>query len=283
MTWERYAGEDTGLEWRILKGRNFTPRFYCDDPTVGAAIAIYATKPPVCHLILIPRVQYLGQPIDWDISPSGSATSTINTYTINWGGATDDGNISGAAWSGAKTGDIIYNAVGTYAVEAYVTDVLSQQSQHVKMTVEVVEPVERVYIATPDAGVYVSDNGADPAASNTGLSGDQLKIRSLRLHPAYADLPAVQQHVWICTADGVSYSTNGGTAWSNISQATLGTPENAAGDSPAPATADLDQIDLAFDPDDPRTIYLLRTTATRAWRYMSTDYGATWTNEQVGV
>ena len=63
-------------------------------------------------------------------------------------------------------------------------------------------------------------------------------------------------------ADGISYSTNGGVNWANISKATLGTPENAAGDDPAPVTADLDQIDLSFDPQDSRRLYLLRTTAS---------------------
>lgn len=283
--WDRWRGAgETGIEGEIWSGRVFTPRFYCDDPTVGAAIAIYATKPPVCHLILTPRVQYLGQAIAWDISNSRSATSTISTYDIDWGGATDIGDISGALWTGDKDGSVVYDALGTYTVEAFVTDVLSKESQHVFITVEIVEPVKRLYIGTVDAGVFVSDNSGTPAASNSGLSGDDLKLRAIRLHPAYAELPAAQQHVWIVTKTGLAYSVDGAATWTKITEATLGTPANTAGDDPAPATGDLDQIDIAFDPQDERRIYLLRTWASpkRAWIYFSEDYGVSWENYQIG-
>ena len=280
-TWDRYTESPTGLEGEIWSGRIFSARYYCDDPTVGLS---YVVKPPVCHLILTPRVQTLGQAVAWDISPSGSATSTISTYTIDFGGG-GVSNITGATWAGAKTGSVTYNATGVYTINAFVTDLLGAESQHCISTVEIVEPDERVYIGTTDLGVFVSDNGSTPAASNTGLSGDQLKLRSLRVHPAYADLESDQQHVWIATKDGVSHSTDGGSNWSNISKATLGTPVNTAADSPAPASADLDQIDLAFDPQDSRRVYLLRVTTTprRAWLYMSDDYGVSWSNTQVGI
>src|SRR3990172_171099 len=270
MSWERYTEGPTGIEGEIWSGRAFTPRYYCDDPTVGLS---YVVKPPVCHLILTPRVQTLGQAIAWDISPSGSATSTISTYSINFGGG-GVSNITGASWAGAKTGSVTYNATGVYTINPFVTDLLGAESQHCISTVEIVEPDERVYIGTTDLGVFVSDNGSTPAARNTGLSGDQLKLRALRVHPAYADLAGNQQHVWIATKDRVSYSTDGAATWANISKATLGTPVNTAEDSPAPATADLDQIDLAFDPQDSRRIYLLRVTTTprRAWLYMSDNY-----------
>ena len=282
-TWDRYTESPTGLQGEIWSGRAFTPRYYCDDPTVGLS---YVVKPPVCHLILTPRVQTLGQAIAWDISGSGSATSTISTFSIDWGGDTDIGDLSGELWaSDPKTGNVVYDDLGTYAVQAFVVDLLSTKSQICISTVEIVEPDERVYAGTTDLGVFVSDNGSTPAASNTGLSGDQLKLRSLRVHPAYADLESDQQHVWIATKDGVSYSTDGGSNWSNISKATLGTPVNTAADSPAPASADLDQIDLAFDPQDSRRVYLLRVTTTprRAWLYMSDDYGVSWSNTQVGI
>src|SRR5688572_23319147 len=97
-TWDRYTESPTGIEGEIWSGKVFRPRFFCDDPTVGASIAIYSTKPPVCHLQLTPRVQTLGQGIAWDISASGSTTSTISTYTINFGGG-GVSNISGASWA----------------------------------------------------------------------------------------------------------------------------------------------------------------------------------------
>ena len=283
MSWERYTESPTGLEGEIWSGRIFSARYFCDED-VGSPISLYTNKPPVCHLILTPRVQYLGSAISWDISPSGSATSTISTYTIDFGGG-GVSNITGAAWAGAKTGSVTYNAVGVYTINAFVTDLLGTKSQICISTVEIVEPDERVYIGTTGLGVSVSDNGSTPAASNTGLSGDQLKLRALRVHPAYADLASNQQHVWIATKDGMSYSTDGAAMWANISKATLGDPNNTAGDSPAPVTADLDQIDLCFCPQDPRRVYLLRATTTpkRTWLYMSDDYGASWENTQVNI
>ena len=285
MSWERYTESPTGIEGEIFSGRIFRSRFYCDDPDIGT-IGIYVAKHPVCHLQLAPRVQLLGQPVAWDIGESRSATSTILDFDIDWGGSTDIGNLSGELWaSDPLSGNVVYNATGVYTINGSVADLLGAESQHCISTVEIVEPDERVYIGTTDLGVFVSDNGSTPAASNTGLSGDQLKLRALRVHPAYADLASNQQHVWIATKDGASYSTDGGSNWSNISKATLGTPVNTAADSPAPASADLDQIDLAFDPQDSRRIYLLRVTTSpeRAWLYMSDDYGVSWSNLQVGV
>ena len=282
MAWERYSQSPTGWEGEVWSGSVFTPRFFCCNNDI-----VYATKPPVCHLSLIPRVQYLGQPIAWNISNSYSPTDTVDLFYIDWGGATDIGDLSGEDFNVDPTsGNVVYDDLGTYTVEAYVKDVLTTESQHVFITVEIVLPEERVYIPTTDLGVFISISGATPVASNTGLSGDQLKLRSLRVHPAYADLAGSQQHVWLATKDGVSYSTDGGATWANITKATLGTPVNGAGDSPAPASADLDQIDLAFDPQDPRRVYLLRITTTpnkRAWVYLSTDYGVSWTNTQVGI
>jgi len=281
-TWDRYRNQNsTGLEIRTRTGSVFTGRSYCDDASIGA-VGVYTTKAPVCKLSLIPVVQFVNTDIAWDISDSASATSTIDTFDITWGGTTDIGDLADQAWaSDPKTGNVQYTTLGTYTVTASVTDVLGQTSYEVKITVQIVEKEQRVYIGTTDSGVFVMTTTTDPTASNSGLSGTQLNIRALRLHPAYRDLPAGQQHVWIATQDGVSYSTDGAATWTNISKATLGTPTNSAGDDPAPATADLDQIDIAFDPQDADRVYVLRTTATRAWLYKSDDYGATWTNTQV--
>ncbi len=83
----------------------------------------------------------------------------------------------------------------------------------------------------------------------------------------------------------MSYSTDGAGTWTNIAESALGTPANSAADSPAPTAADLDNIDIAFDSQDDRRIYLLRTWASpkRAWLYVSDDYGVTWANTQVGI
>ena len=284
-TWDRYRNDNrTGFETETYTGGTYTPRAYCDDPSAGN---VYTTKPPVCYLSLDPIRQILGQPIAFDIGDSMSATSTVDTFTIDFGGATDIGDITDADFNLDPTsGDVVYDDLGTYTVEAFVTDVLGVDSQHVEMTVEIVEPTERLYIGTTDLGVFLADNGDDPAASNAGLSGDDLKLRSIRLNSHYADLDADEQHVWIVTKTGLAYNTAGGTGtWTKITEATLGTPANSAGDDPAPTASDLDQADICFCPQDNRRLYLVRFTTTpeRAWLYWSDDYGESWQNNQVGV
>lgn len=286
MSWERYINSNvTGFEVETYSGRVFTPRFYCHDD-VGTPVPLYTGKPPVCHLDLVPRVQYIGESQAWDIGDSFSATDTVDVFYIDWGGATDIGDISAADFNMDPTsGSVEYDDLGTYTVEAYVIDVLGVESQHVFITVEIVEPIERLYIATTDSGLFLSDNGSAPAASNGSLSGDDLLLRAARLNPAYANLPAAQQHLYMATAAGLTKSTDGGVTHSTISPATMGTPDNDAGDDPAPATGDLDQIDICFDPQDDSRVYVLRTTTSpkRAWLYISDDHGATWENAQVGT
>jgi hypothetical protein len=242
-------------------------------------------KPPFVKLSMIPSTQFLGSAIAWDISDSGSATSTINTFDIDWGGATDIGDITAGDWAlDPLSGDVVYDDLGTYTVTASVTDLLGEESETVEITVEIVEPVERVYIGTPNAGVYITDNGSDPAASNSGLSGDDLKLRLFHLNPHYADLPAGQQHVWACCKTGVAYSTDGAATWTLIDKDALGDPVNAAEDVTPPVTADLDQLDLCFDPQDISRVYVVRFTVSpaRAWLFVSDDYGATWNSEGIG-
>jgi hypothetical protein len=280
-TWDRYRTDKrTGLEVELHSGKTWIARAYCDD---NSASGIYQGKSPVCKLAIDPTTQFTGQAQAWDISDSMSATSTIDVFYIDWGGATDIGNLSAQDWAtDPLSGNVTYDAAGTYTVEAWVKDLLGVESQHVFITVEVVDPVERVYIGTPAAGVFISDNGSTPAASNSGLSGDDLKVRAVRLNPHTADLPAGEQHVWLCTLTGLAYSTDGAATWTTISKATLGEPVNTADDDPAPETGDLDQIDVCFDPQDEQRVYCLRTTATRSWLYVSDDYGASWSNTQVG-
>lgn len=139
-------------------------------------------------------------------------------------------------------------------------------------------PYQYLFIGTTDSGVFRKAWGGTPEAVNTGLTGDDLKVRSLRINPVTKD-------VWIANKTGVAYSDDLGATWNEITKATLGTPVNDAGDSPAPATADLDQIDLCFEPGNFAQIYLLRVTTSpkRAWLYASSDYGATWSNTQIGI
>ncbi len=280
MAWDRYKDKTTSFEIESRVGPVFIPRFFCDDATTTAT-----TKPPVCKLKLTPVVQFANTNIAWDISESDSATGTIDTFTIDWGGTTDIGDLNDNAWTGSKTGNVQYTTNGTYTVSATVTDTLGAVSSACKVEVRIISYVslQRLYIGTTDGGAYILTPASGPDAANTGLSGNDLNFRSMRLHPAYQGLPVAQQHVWACTQAGIIYSTDGCASWVLIPEDQLGTPTNTVGDSPAPTSADCDQIDLAFDPQDPQRVYVLRTTATRAWLYKTDDYGVTWSNTQVAT
>lgn len=286
-TWDRYKNtKSTALEVQVQIGGVWKVRFYCDDNSFQALpdnLKPYLRKAPVCKLAVSPIVCLLGESVSWDVSESVSPSNSLDSFNVWFNGSPTD--LTAQDWSSdPKSGTVTYDAVGSYIIEANVTDQLGVVSQTASVEVQVVAgPANRAYIGTTDAGVFILDPGGSPTAANSGLSSGHLNLRSLRLHPAYTSLPQAQQHLWACTEDGLAYSTDGAGTWTAIAKSALGTPENAAGDSPAPATADLDQIDLWFDPQDVGRVYVLRTTATRAWLYVTDDYGATWVNEQIGV
>jgi len=286
MAFERYKTNTTSFETEVLIGKVFYIRSYCDD-TSGTT---YITKAPVCKLKMTPVVQFADTNIAWDISNSISATGTIDTFDIAWGGPVNLADLSGQSWAAdPKTGNIQYTALGTYTVTASVTDTLGAKSKEQKIEIRIIPAtgfvnLQRAYISTIDGGVFVlKPGGVDPTASNTGLTSNHINIRSIRMHPAYKSLPPNQQHIWAATQDGVAYTVDGAANWTVISEATLGTPTNTAADGTPPTATDPDNIDIAFDPQDARRVYLLRTTATRCWLYVTDDYGATWSNTQIGI
>lgn len=275
-TWDRYTSTVTGLEVQSRIGPAFYIRSFCDDP-LGS---VYVSKAPVCKLSLIPTVQFVNTNIAWDISASRSATGTIDTFDISWGGTTDIGDLSAQTWaSDPKTGNVQYTATGTYTVTATVTDTLGNVSTPQKITVEIVEyvAVQRLYIGTTGDGLYLLTPADGVQPWNGNLSGNDLKLRSVRVHPNFADLPPEQHHLWACTAAGLAVSVDGGLSWATTAATDLGTPAGAGGE----ASADLDQIDVAFDPLDWQHVLLLRSTATGLWVYETSDYGASWANYEV--
>jgi hypothetical protein len=284
-TWDQYTGLIAGFESKLQTGKTFSPRSYCDDPTIGP-VGIYVAKEPVAKLLLTPLVQFINTNIAWDISQSVSTTSTIDTYDIAFGGG-GASDLSAQSWSGAKTGNVQFTTAGSYIVSATVTDVLGSVSKDARQVVTI-EPsnFQRVYIGTTDGGMFILTPTTGPTAANTGLTGNSTNFRAMRMHPAYKELATDKQHIWAATEDGVAFSVDGGENWTEITEPTLGTPTNDAADSPAPAAADPDNIDLAFDPQDKDRVYLLRTTISpkkRTWLYTSDDYGTTWTNVQITV
>lgn len=290
MAWDRYKVKETGIEVRVQLGNVFQPRFFCDDSTSG----VYTTKAPVAKLDLDPIVQFINTNIAWDVSASRSATGTIDTFDITWGGTTDIGNLTAQDWSvDPKSGNVQYTTVGTYTATLYVTDTLGNRSQADKRTVTIVDiiGVSRVYIPTSDSGMYTYDPGGSPVTANTGLSGGDLNILGYGLNPHYADLPKNQQHFWIGNDNGLAYSTDGCATYTKITKATLGNPTNTAGDGTPPDTDDLEETAITFDPQDKQRVYVLRTTDStwnasndpRAFLYWTDDYGSTWTSFGIGI
>lgn len=289
-TWDRYLDPETGLEIRAFVGDNFQPAFYCDDPTGG----VYTTKAPAAKLIMSPAVQFVNTNIAWDVSQSTSATGTIDTFDITWGGTTDIGNLSSQDWSSDPTsGNVQYTTVGTYSASLVMTDTGGNVSQPSVVTVNIVSLVglAKAYIATSDTGLFTYVPGGSPAASNGSLTAAQKLFNSGLLNPHFTALGVSQHHYWAATPTDIVYTTNGGTSWTAITTATMDDPTNTAGDATPPDTDDLDCVAVGFDPQDQRRVYVLRVTDSawngsndpRAFLYWSDDYGATWSSVGIGA
>lgn len=287
-TWDRYLSNTTGLEIVAQLGRKFDPRFYCDDPTGG----IYVTKSPVAVLKLTPTTQFINTNIAWDVSESDSATGTINTYDLTFGGG-GASDLTGQSFAGAKTGNVQYTSTGEFTVTLIVTDTGGNVSQPATQTVNIidVQGIAKIYISTDDSGVFTYVPGATPVTANTGLSGGDLNINDGRLNPHYRHLAVGQHHYWITNDNGLAFSVDGASTYTKITKATLGNPTNTAGDASPPTTTDLDEIALAFDQQDIQRVYLLRTTDStwnasfdpRAFLYWTNDYGTTWSSFGIGA
>lgn len=290
-TWDRYKQATTGFETKSFLGDIFTIRSYCDDPLGGVFIA----KEPVCKLLVTPLSVFINVNFSWDISQSVSATGTLDTYDIDFDGPTSGGDISSAAWAGAKTGTNQFTSKGHYTIVASVTDTLGKKSKEVRIPIVAIEgadedsgadddynSLQRVYKGTTDSGCWIVTPTVAPYAANTGLSGDDLKFRDLAIDHETKDLIPALHFLVAATKTGVAYSVDGAANWLLISKAALGDPVNTAGDGTPPVTADLDQVGVAFDPKRPTRIYVLRTKSNRAWLYYSDNNLASWNNVQIG-
>ena len=289
MSWERYTSNTTGFETVAQKGKNFRPRFMCDD-----AIGVYTTKAPVPKLKMTPLVQFINTNIAWDVSASRTQSGTIDTFDLTFGGG-GASDLTGQDWDvDPLTGNVQYDTVGQYTATLFVTDTLSNRSQAATLTIDIVDieaVISKEYTGTSDTGIFTYLPGGAPVTANSGLSGGDLNVSMGRLNPHYKSLPVGQQHYWFACDTGVIFSTDGAATYTKITKATLGDPTNTAGDGSPPDTDDLDEISVAFDPQDIRRVYLVRVTdATwnasfdpRAFLYWSNDYGVSWLSFGIGV
>ena len=286
----------TGFEIKVEKGVRFAPRFYCGDPSGG----VYITKAPVAVLILDPVVQFTNTNLAWDVSNSVSATGTIDTYDLTFGGG-GASDLTGQSFAGAKTGNVQYTSTGTFTVTLIVIDTGGNVSQATKQIVTIVDGADediasagsasKVYIATSDTGIFTYTTGNAPAPSNTGLSGGDLNVNSGKISPWYSHLANNQHHYWFTCDTGVIFTTDGASTWNKITKATLGNPTNTAGDGSPPDTDDLDEISVEFDTRTNRRVYILRVTDStwnasfdsRSFLYWTDDYGISWTSFGIGT
>ena len=244
---------------------------------------------------MTPTVQLINTNIAWSVSASRSATGTIDTFDLTFGGG-GASDLAGQDWSvDPLTGNVQYTTVGQYTATLYVTDTLSNRSQAATLTIDIVDVagIAKVYIATSDTGIFTYLPGGTPVTANAGLSGGDLNVNSGKLNPNFEGDPVGQQHYWFGNDNGIAFSTDGAATWTEISKAALGDPTNTAGDGSPPDTDDLEEIAMAYDPQDIRRVYCLRVTdATwnasfdpRAYLYWNDNYGkaGNWLSFGIGV
>lgn len=292
-TWERYTSNITGFETRAYTGKVFNPRHYCDDPSGG----VYTTKNPVAKLSMTPTVQFINTNIAWDVSESDSASGTIDTFDITWGGTTDIGDLSAQDWSvDPLTGNVQYTTAGTYTATLYVTDTGGLRSQAATVTIDIVDTVAlaRAFIYATDGANQVAwyyDPGGSPdKLPRTGLGIDWtnaagMTLNSGILNPQFAVLATTAQHLWLSSTAGTARSVDSGTTWQDL-DGNFDDPTNSAADGTPPTYDDLDAQAVQFDAQSPQRVYSLQATDStwngsndpRIYLYWSDNYGGGYTD-----
>jgi len=254
-------------EMEVILGPVVSPRFFCC--TAGNVTGV--VKEPVAVISLTPTVICVNDSVTYDGRSSYDPDGTVTSYSWSFG---DGGS------SNASNGTHQYTSAGTYTVTLTVTDGTGLQGSAYAQVVVNTSLVTDIFIGHKSAGVfymeYSSCSGGTWESKNTGLTGNWLNVRDMKIDPA-TKYDYVKT-LWIATQAGVARSTDEGTSWT---QFTMSTPENDAGDSPAPAVSDLDWYCIAFNPAYEDEVYVLAGSATRVWVYWTDDYGTTWYNWQV--
>ena len=248
------------------KGVQVHPQFYCclSGTSVGVA------KDPVAMLFLSADRVCIGDAITADYSNSWSPSSTLATYSIDWG----DGNVSGAAWPGAGT--VAHPGGGyalavTYTVTLTVTDLLGATGI-AQVQVEVIDCTLAeidVFAGCGDSGPWKSEVG--------GISWSDVSygvLSGVRIHDIKANwftIGTESVEVWAATEDGV-YTSTAGSVWARKALSLPG----AYSVEPVP-------VSIVCSKYDPLEVYVLATSgAGVSWLYRTVDAGETWTYVAVG-
>lgn len=218
------------------------------------------------------------QTVTVDYSGSWSPSSTINTWSVNWG----DGNVTNGAWPGAGTtshpgGCGGYALPGHYTITLTVTDLLgATHSTSISITVVDCTTWGTVEMFCSTNGVgnpiwFSNDAGGNWADRSghvlAGASAYDLKINpfSVPAYPYSTTDNTENLWMWTCTDYGLYNCFDGarqGNSWGNV---------------PIPL-----DIVRACCPSkvDPLEIYVLGSNAAnnRVWLYRSIDYGFNWTS-----
>ena len=256
-------------DMEVVLGPIVSPRFFCC--TAGTVTGV--TKEPVAVIDISPTVICVNDSITYDGRSSYDPDGTVTNRSWTFG---DGGS------SVAPNGVYQYTSAGTYTVTLVVTDGDGFQGS-ASAQVVVNSPMARcMFLGHEAAGPYYQEFSSCSDSSwisrATGLSGNWLNIRDLKLNPFKRYGPVGTAEVWIATQAGVACSIDDMVTWTQV---TMPDPRNTAGDSPAPTLASLDWYCIAFNPMYADEIYILAGTATRAWVYWTEDGGTTWDNWQV--
>lgn len=219
--------------WRFYSklGPRFTPRFFCcDDPN---ALGLSEGKEPVAVLELDPNPCLVGDTVTFDGTDSYDPDGSITAYAWTFPSGTPSTSTSG-------TSTVSWAAAGEYEVKLVVTDGTGLKSTPARQVQQVYDPQGEYYLAAENGVFYTSDGGQNWTAINTGLTGDALKVKDIKVDPATRHLPGAQRVLWIATEDGVYVSPqerlSGLRFWSQVNPASV---PNSWSDGTAPTVANL--------------------------------------------
>lgn len=150
---------------------------------------------------------------------------------------------------------------------------------------------KRIYVGSTDKGMFVIDPDGTVTQKNTGLTGSFLNFVSFDVNPQLIDFVSSKHVVIGATDGGFVYTVDGAENWSTVASASLPNPTNTAGDASPPTSSDLDEVSVAFDPQNVHRWYLMRKTDStwnatkdpRVFLYWTEDAAANWTSFGIGV
>lgn len=240
---------------------------------------------------ITPDIQCTGvNNITFNLDNSYVPLGTIATWTIAYGDGATDGPPPAFPPGNLFHG---YAAAGTYDVRVTVTDTLGNTGSYTAQVLIVdcaADSVlaEYMYLISQTTGPWLRD--MNPAVGvptwvqhATGLAGNWLLGRDIKVDPHRRHLPVAARHVWIATQGGVAKSTDNMVNWTQL-YSFMNDPRDTAADIPPPVKANLDWVTVTFNPLVRDEVYILAhdpVAPVRSFVYFTYDGGVTWDNWEV--